>query len=611
MRFSFFSPLCVKTTKNIKTRVLILVLECFVLTSLCNPQPALCWWWRWNKSSVQVAPYSPSSDNELKSNQMECKGEAVPLSGAEKGFLTRISDCFRKLRAPKYPPCANPGEFNIQKRLDALQGVRETLPKKKGFFKWRSPAKQASRLPTRFPELKAYPEALLQGIDASLSMLKFLKTADPVGDGKPGQALSCADQETYFDLVGFSKALVNAGFPYTHQDIFNLFRTIGNQREQWVAEAKGSPSKVIQKEVSLSSPGSPPEDSLAFILIKEDGDMIIKFKEKMKGEGSTKKAMSRLGVSGKAPNLTSAVRRRIHLALVDLEKKPELDPSDVEKNQQREAVIQKARINFAGEVRTLKMINRYRAQKEKEGVRIRGLIHTDIVPLHQNDPSHSEDWNVSLIQDEFDGDLDESGFLRTSNRLKCIRGIAEGLTHVHAMGLIHADLKGKNILVKKDCEEVAVTDFGLTYPVTDPFIITRTTAGYEAPEMYHPKKFAHKKGSQNLRLPFAVFGQKRDVYSFGAIALHGIPGFEKVDALYTQCKEYFVDYQSWGKYGPCIEKAAPLLHDEIVKVATKKCGEKSDTNDCYEWVTADALNPYAGDRPTISEIHERLLKIER
>ena len=63
--------------------------------------------------------------------------------------------------------------------------------------------------------------------------------------------------------------------------------------------------------------------------------------------------------------------------------------------------------------------------------------------------------------------LDESGALPTEEALRIAIQIASGLAAAHSQGLIHRDIKPANILLERDVERVAITDFGLARAVDD------------------------------------------------------------------------------------------------------------------------------------------------
>lgn len=71
-------------------------------------------------------------------------------------------------------------------------------------------------------------------------------------------------------------------------------------------------------------------------------------------------------------------------------------------------------------------------------------------------------------------------------RMRFIRQAAESLAYVHKSGFIHRDVCPRNFMLTKDCQNLKLTDFGLTVPATPPFMAPgkRTgTPNYMAPEL--------------------------------------------------------------------------------------------------------------------------------
>jgi serine/threonine-protein kinase/endoribonuclease IRE1 len=82
--------------------------------------------------------------------------------------------------------------------------------------------------------------------------------------------------------------------------------------------------------------------------------------------------------------------------------------------------------------------------------------------------------------------------------VEVLRQLAEGLEHIHKMGLIHRDIKPENVLiwVNPEKEEVLMkwADFTLSKPVTDRGTFTmsgvRGTFDWWAPELFQTDVFA-------------------------------------------------------------------------------------------------------------------------
>ncbi|CAL1716289.1 unnamed protein product [Somion occarium] len=90
--------------------------------------------------------------------------------------------------------------------------------------------------------------------------------------------------------------------------------------------------------------------------------------------------------------------------------------------------------------------------------------------------------------------------------------IAEGLAYLHAVGIIHGDLRAANVLLDEDYN-VKLSDFGLAIIANDTGTQATTvdrTPNWLAPELLLPDKF----GSSSSRPTLAG-----DVYAFGCVAI--------------------------------------------------------------------------------------------
>lgn len=105
--------------------------------------------------------------------------------------------------------------------------------------------------------------------------------------------------------------------------------------------------------------------------------------------------------------------------------------------------------------------NRNRKERfELEGAALAGLSHPNVVKLIEY---HGEDDEFFLVTEFCEaGDLESLDLCRMPlrDRLLMFRQVCDGVAAAHRVGLLHRDLKPKNILVRKD-GSLAVGDFGL------------------------------------------------------------------------------------------------------------------------------------------------------
>ena len=150
---------------------------------------------------------------------------------------------------------------------------------------------------------------------------------------------------------------------------------------------------------------------------------------------------------------------------------------------------------------------------------------------------------LSFVMELFGtSNLQEAGAARPQDVRRAapriVRGVANGLAHLHARDLHHRDIKPENVLF--DGADVKLCDFGLTTPcrrdasgarLRFPQRVTGSL-GFFAPEMLHPEGYD---------------GPPADVWSAGVLALEVLIGTPDFDAL------WFVAYNTEYKRGTLMQ----------------------------------------------------------
>jgi serine/threonine protein kinase len=95
--------------------------------------------------------------------------------------------------------------------------------------------------------------------------------------------------------------------------------------------------------------------------------------------------------------------------------------------------------------------------------------------------------------------MDKMPLLRMAKLLRVCERIADGITHMHKQGVIHADLKPNNLIYVRGTQ-VKVLDYGLAWIKGEPKDRVQGTPEYMAPET----------GSHKL------INERTDIYNFGA-----------------------------------------------------------------------------------------------
>lgn len=95
--------------------------------------------------------------------------------------------------------------------------------------------------------------------------------------------------------------------------------------------------------------------------------------------------------------------------------------------------------------------------------------------------------------------MDRLPLLRLAKMIRVFERIADGLTHMHKQGVVHADMKPNNLILGRGTA-VKVLDYGLAWIKGEPKDRVQGTPEYIAPETV-----AHK-----------LVNERTDIYNFGA-----------------------------------------------------------------------------------------------
>jgi serine/threonine protein kinase/Tfp pilus assembly protein PilF len=122
-------------------------------------------------------------------------------------------------------------------------------------------------------------------------------------------------------------------------------------------------------------------------------------------------------------------------------------------------------------IKTLRIIpgkQHYRARFLREARSASALNHTNIATVY--DYGETEDGIPFIVMEQVEGptldDLMRGGTLTIRRALEIIEGIASALTEAHRHGIIHRDVKPKNVAINQR-GEVKVLDFGLAKQLRD------------------------------------------------------------------------------------------------------------------------------------------------
>lgn len=159
------------------------------------------------------------------------------------------------------------------------------------------------------------------------------------------------------------------------------------------------------------------------------------------------------------------------------------------------------------------------------------------------------------------GNITNAGIADEERYVSAFGQVLDGLSHLHAKGVVHRDLKPENFVVEmKPLFKVVITDFGLAKVATDKALL-RTFCGslnYAAPEVFPSLDSGH--------------GPLVDVWSLGVIVYEWVWGIpEPPEAPKPKKRNGKVSAESWHDW---VETWAELLlkkledqeNDQLVQI---------------------------------------------
>jgi hypothetical protein len=220
------------------------------------------------------------------------------------------------------------------------------------------------------------------------------------------------------------------------------------------------------------------------------------------------------------------------------------------------------------------------ARFRREGRTAASLSHPNIVQVYDAGEGVYEGRETSFIVMEYvpGGDLkeliDERGALSGAD-LAGLSGVAAGLAHAHARGVIHRDIKPHNILLDEN-RRPKLADFGIARAL-DATYATRTgsylgTALYSAPEQLRGDKVT----------------PKTDVYSLGATL-----------------------YQAATGQPPFLGSPIEVASQHVSKEPTPLRQLNDAVGESLETLILDCLKKDPDSRPTADEVRLGLLEARR
>ena len=201
------------------------------------------------------------------------------------------------------------------------------------------------------------------------------------------------------------------------------------------------------------------------------------------------------------------------------------------------------------------------------------LSHPNVVGVY--DAGEAEDGRPYIVMEYVDGStLEGRGPLPPPETVELAIQACHGLSHAHAAGLVHRDVKPHNLLLRND-GTLKVADFGIAR-AAEATALTQVgtvlgTAAYLAPEQAAGEEVT----------------AATDVYALGAVVyelLTGRPPYE------PESLADLADRPAITPVGELAPEVSPQVEDAVMRALAR--------NPAYRQPSADELARELGDRPT-------------
>lgn len=154
---------------------------------------------------------------------------------------------------------------------------------------------------------------------------------------------------------------------------------------------------------------------------------------------------------------------------------------------------------FNREINILKKVNHPNVAQLLDQGKAFNRIHYYIMPFYGNNLRSS---------------INSSRWLPQSFIIECVKGIWDGIFHLHELGIIHRDIKPENIMID-DNEKAVISDFGIS-AIKDDDLTQLTKSNYKLGSFFYMSP-------EQRHSPHSVT-EKADYYSLGLVMYELITG---------------------------------------------------------------------------------------
>lgn len=200
------------------------------------------------------------------------------------------------------------------------------------------------------------------------------------------------------------------------------------------------------------------------------------------------------------------------------------------------------------------------------------LSHPNVVQVYDVDyDGHVPFFVMENVQGESLAQLlDRLGRLPIDEARRVIAQVADGLSAVHALGVIHRDVKAANVIVRPD-GAVKLLDFGIARPVENAPQLTSSGLVMGTPSSMAPEQL---RGEE--------LDQRADIYALGVLFYQVLTGQRPYEGDDPQ---NLADQQAAAPPKP-VKELRPEVPDDVSRVVARALGRRKDDRywNCEEMI---------------------------